>query len=187
MAWGEADPAAQEGRTKFLYTGNEPGRAATHLRQATIHPLTGIEWVSRNLVDILVKRAAEIGEWMKEASTWEAWTPEEQVKGRSRKEEIWLWKQLDMRDSRQAKLEKWENIKKSRKVAKARSKMKVGKKQPSIMDKLGRSKQLEGSRLDTTLAVPAPSSSRTCPVVSVAQLNPQQGPPEMVVAHPSKK
>ena len=49
-----------------------------------------------------------------------------QATGRSRKEEMWLWKQLDECDSRQAKLEKWQANKKIRKVAKARSKMKVG-------------------------------------------------------------
>ena len=81
----------------------------------------------------------DIGEWSKDASSWEEWEPEEQIGKRSRKEEMWLWKQLDECDSRQAKLEKWQAIKKSRKVARARVKMKVGKEQPGIMDKFAKS------------------------------------------------
>ena len=72
----------------------------------------------------------------------------------------------------------------------ARGKMKVGKDQPSIIDKFGKSKQLEGSRLDTTPAVPAPNSSRAEPEVSVAQLSPQQviiKCQAVVVAQPRKE
>ena len=67
VAWGEADPAAKNCKSKFLYTGTEPRGAAPLLRQATIQPLTGIEWLSRNLVESLVMGAAEIGVWLEEA------------------------------------------------------------------------------------------------------------------------
>ena len=123
-------PSSQESRTEFLYTGQAQERADKPLRQSTLQPLTGIEWLSRKIVEELTKRAAEVGEWCLEAQAWEDWEPA--TPGRSRKEEMWLWKQLDELDSRQAKLEKRQNIKKSRKVAKARTKMKVGAEQPSI-------------------------------------------------------
>ena len=47
----------------------------------------------------LVKRAEEIAEWSREVATWEEWEQEEQVKRRSKKEELWLRKQLDELDS----------------------------------------------------------------------------------------
>ena len=91
------------------------------------------------MVENLVKGAVDIGEWIKDASSWDEWKPEEQANRRSRKEEMWLWKQLDKCDRRQAKLKKWQAVKKSRKVARARDKMKVGREQPGIMDKLVKS------------------------------------------------
>ena len=138
-AWGNASPSQQKSRNTFLYTGNTQERAGTKLKQATIQPITGVEWLSRKVVESLVNGAVDIGEWSKDASSWDEWEPEEQKSRRSRKEEMWLWKQLDECDSRQAKLEKWQAIKKSRKVARARVKMKVGKEQPGIMDKLVKS------------------------------------------------
>ena len=96
-------------------------------------------WLSRKLIENLVKGAVDIGEWSRDASIWEEWEPEEQANRRSKKEEMWLWKQLDECDSRQAQLEKWQAVKKSRKVARARNKMKVGREQPGIMDKFVRS------------------------------------------------
>ena len=173
-AWGDASPSHQKSRSTFLYTGISEDRAGTKARQATIQPLSGVEWLSRSLVESLVKIAVDVGEWSKAASTWEEWEPEEQTQGRSRAEEKWLWKQLDECDSRQAKLEKWQGIKKSRKVAKARTKMMVGKEQPSIKDKFVISKQLGGSRLDTTPAVPAPTSSQAVQAMSVAKPSIQQ-------------
>ena len=61
-----------------------------------------MERLSRKLVEKLVKGAVDIGEWSKDASSWDEWKPEEQASRRSRKEEMWLWKQLDEYDSRQA-------------------------------------------------------------------------------------
>ena len=89
----------------------------------------------QKMIENLVKRAAETGEWVKEAIKWEIWEPEEQATCKTKKEEMWLWKQLDECDRWQAKLEKWQNIKKSKKIAKAKGRMKVGKEQPSIMNK----------------------------------------------------
>ena len=54
--------------------------------QATLEPMSGIEWVSRNLIENQVKKAAEIGEWVREASSWEAWEPDEQMKAGARRE-----------------------------------------------------------------------------------------------------
>jgi hypothetical protein len=92
--WGNASPSKQKSRDTFLYTGNSQERAGTNLKQATIQPITGVEWLSRKVVENLVNRVVDIGEWSKDASSWEEWEPEEQIGKRSRKEEMWLWKQL---------------------------------------------------------------------------------------------
>ena len=90
LAWGDADTSIQESRKEFLYTGQVQERAEHPLKQSTLQPLTGIEWLSRKIMEELIKRAAEIGEWCLEAQAWEEWEPI--TPGRSRKEEMWLWK-----------------------------------------------------------------------------------------------
>ena len=140
VAWGEAAPAAQERRANFLLLKQDKnGQREGNLRQPEITPLSGIEWVSRKMVEEMVKRAAELAEWTKEMGTWEEWEEEEERKPeRSRKHEEWLWKRLEECDKQQAKEELYKELKKSRKVAKSRVKMKVGKNQPSIKEQMAR-------------------------------------------------
>ena len=89
--------------------------------------------------------AVDMTECVKDASSWCEWEDtevterkEEQESKRIVQEERWLWKRLEESDRKQAKEERYNNLKKSRKIAKAREKMKVGKEQPGIMDKLRR-------------------------------------------------
>ena len=89
----------------------------------------------------LADRAVDLAEWVREASSWEEWEEvkeKEQESQRSVQEERWLWRRLEESDREQAKAERYNNLKKSRTIAKAREKMKVGKEQPGIMDKLRR-------------------------------------------------
>ena len=72
VAWGDASPSQQRNRDTFLYTGNTRAR----LKQSTIQPVTGVEWLSRKFIENLVKGAVDIGEWSKDASTWDEWEPE---------------------------------------------------------------------------------------------------------------
>ena len=93
------------------------------------------------ILEEMVRRAAEVAEWSKEMGTWEEWEEEEESKPkpeRSRKHEEWLWKRLEECDRQQAKEEKYAELKKSRKVAKSRTKMKVGSNQPSIKEQMAR-------------------------------------------------
>ena len=69
--------------------------------------------------------------------SWEEWEEEtEQQPRRSRIEEEWLWKRLEECDRKQAQDEKYEALKKEQETAKARKRMKAGKEQPSIRDKM---------------------------------------------------
>ena len=91
------------------------------------------------LLKELADSAVDHAEWVNEASSWEEWREEEVTEQESKRivqEERWLWKRLEESDSQQAKEERYITLKKSRKVAKAREKMKIGKEKPGIMDKL---------------------------------------------------
>ena len=93
--------------------------------------------MSRNIIEEVVKRAGELAERSKVMASREEWEEEkEQQPSRSRRDEEWLWKRLEECDRKQAQEEKYETLKKSRKVAKARDRMKAGKEQPSIRDKM---------------------------------------------------
>ena len=49
--------------------------------------MTGIEWMSRMIVEDLVRKGIEIAEWSREATMWEEWDGrKEQESKRSRKE-----------------------------------------------------------------------------------------------------
>ena len=77
-------------------------------------------------------------------ASWEEWEDEEECKPeRSSKQEEWLWKRLEESDRQQAKEAKYKEIKKSRKVAKSREKMKVGSNQPSIKEQMVKSSQVQ--------------------------------------------
>ena len=141
VAWGEYTPVAEESRNDFLYGTPKAVRRAGRLTQMTVKTVSGVEWMSRMLLKDLADSAVDHAEWVKEASSWEEWREEEikeQESKRTVQEERWLWKRLEESDNQQAKEERYNTLKKNRKVAKAREKMKVGKEQPGIMDKLRR-------------------------------------------------
>ena len=141
VAWGEYTPVAEESRHDFLYGTPKAVRRAGRLTQMTVKTVSGVEWMSRMLLKDLADSAVDHAEWVKEASSWEEWREEEikeQESKRTVQEERWLWKRLEESDNQQAKEERYNILKKNRKVAKEREKMKVGKEQPGIMDKLRR-------------------------------------------------
>ena len=141
VPWGEYTPVADESRCDFLNGTTRAIRRVGGLTQTTVKTVSGVEWMSRMLLKELADSAVDRAEWVKEASSWEEWREEEvteQESKRSVQEERWLWKRLEESDSQQSKEERYITLKKSRKVAKAREKMKIGKEKPGIMDKLRR-------------------------------------------------
>ena len=69
-AWGETAPATQESRDKFLYNTPNLDQRAGAKRQTVIKPITGIEWMSRQIIEEVVKRAGELAEWSNEMASW---------------------------------------------------------------------------------------------------------------------
>ena len=120
--------------------------------------------------------AVASSELLQGVAGWEEWQAEEEpiLPRRSEREEQYLWAMLRVLDKESAGEEKRAKIKQKKMVTKARKKMGAGKDQPSIKDKLAKSKQLVGSRLDTTPAVPAPSTSK--PTQRTSECGPAQWP-----------
>ena len=132
-----AKQATQESRDKFIYNTPNLDQRAGAKRQTVIKPITGIEWMSRQIVEEVVKREGELAEWWNEMASWGEWEEEKEPQPRrSRREEEWLWKRLEESDRKQAQEEKYAALKKSKKVSKARERMKAGKEQTSIREKM---------------------------------------------------
>jgi hypothetical protein len=115
------------------------------MKQTIVKTITGVEWTCMMIVRSLADKAVDRTEWVKDASSWGEWEDTEvterkevQESKRTVQKERWLWKRLEESDRKQAKEERYNNLKKNRKFAKAREKIKVGKDQPGIMDKLRR-------------------------------------------------
>ena len=119
-------------RDNFLYGTPITANRAGGLRQTTFKTITGVEWTCMMIVRSLADMAVDRTEWVKDASSWCEWEDtevterkEEQESKRIVQEERCLWKRLEESDRKQAKEERYNNLKKSRKIAKAREKMKV--------------------------------------------------------------
>ena len=131
--WGESLPEVEKSRKNFLYSSQRHSQGAGTPVQAKLNPMTGVTWMSRQIIEELVKMASEVAAATSDASTWEEWEEvEEQQPRRSRKEEEWLWKRLEESDKQRAKMDKYEAMKRAKKIDRARARMKVGKEQPSI-------------------------------------------------------
>ena len=85
-AWGETAPATQESRDKFLYNTPNLDQRAGAKRQTVIKPITGIEWMSRQIIEEVVKRAGELAEWSNEMASWEEWEEEKEHQPRRSEE-----------------------------------------------------------------------------------------------------
>ena len=170
VAWGEGILEESSERQAFLYSQGGPDQASS---QSRIKVYTGQEWMCRELLKEAANSAVARSELLQGVAGWEEWQAEEEpvLPARSEREEQYLWAMLRVLDKESAGEERRANIKKKKMVTKARKKMGAGKDQPSIKDKLAKSKQLVGSRQDTTPAVPAPSTSKPTQLVSVAQLS----------------
>ena len=130
--WGEQASKEDKSREEFL-RGTEMPSAKP--RQSEIKVITGVEWLSREIVRECSHRAVEYAELLKGADAWEEWqeaASTEQECTRPSKEERYLWAILNELDKEEYKSEQRVQAKKQRVVASARKKMGAGKNQPSM-------------------------------------------------------
>ena len=154
MVWGEGISSAGEERNKFLSSESTPMTERAG-RQSTIKLLSGVEWLSRMILRGVVDDAVEVASSLAVTEGWEEWWGEESSQQRSsqrsRKEEKWLWRVLDELDREEARESSKKQKLKIKKIQRARTKMKVGKDQPSIKEKLSVA-QLSGMRSGVCMA-----------------------------------
>ena len=145
--WGEG-PQEQDNNNKSTFLYDPPTRkgGVGKMRQPllSLKPMSGAEWLVKKMLTEAADTAVAISELTRGADTWVEWVEEEeeeeQASRRSNKEERWLWARLDECDREQAKVEKLNNWKKGKKIAKARKKMGVSSSQPSIQESVARNK-----------------------------------------------
>ena len=141
--WGEGPQEQEDNKSTFLYDPPTKKGGVGKMRQPllTLKPIRGAEWLVRKMLTEAADTAVSISELTRGADTWVEWVEEEeeeQASRRSDKEERWLWARLDECDREQAKVEKLNNWKKGKKIAKARKKMGVSSSQPSIQESVAR-------------------------------------------------
>ena len=140
IAWGEQISEDDRAREEFLKGGSSKVAGGA---QTEIKVYRGVEWFMRSIVLESSHRAVEYADLVGDVKDWEEWdsqenfrptTEETQISRRTDREEKFLWYILNELDKDEFKNEKKKQAKKARVITKARTKMNVGKNQPSISE-----------------------------------------------------